>query len=166
MLAGVYLSFGPLLGLGLFPELFTNWNCLSFLSTDLLRSSWIEPSPRSSPPSFPFLLRSISFFFLPSHCSPFWPAVLLNGVGPLKRNITSATLSLVPDTGPGVVSVWTPGAYTSLYLRWNELLWVECLCLNLVMLAEVKLQLLHFSLLQTPSHFGRHPNINWRSYSV
>lgn len=63
MLAGVYLSFGPLLGLGLFPELFTNWNCLSFLSTDLLRSSWIEPSPRSSPPSFPFLLRSISFFF-------------------------------------------------------------------------------------------------------
>lgn len=166
MLAGVYLSFGPLLGLGLFPELFTNWNCLSFLSTDLLRSSWIEPSPRSSPPSFPFLLRSISFFFPPFSLLAFLTCCPVEWCRPTEAQHYISNLVSRPRHRPRVVSVWTPGAYTSLYLRWNELLWVECLCLNLVMLAEVKLQLLHFSLLQTPSHFGRHPNINWRSYSV
>lgn len=63
-----------------------------------VESSWIEPSPRSSPPCVP---SSSDLFSFPSHCSPFWPGVPLNGVGSLKPNITSATLSPVPDTGSG-----------------------------------------------------------------
>lgn len=40
---------------------------------------------------FPSSSNRISCFF-PSHCLPFWPSVLSNGVGPLKRSITSESL--------------------------------------------------------------------------
>lgn len=134
MLAGLYLSFDPLLSRGCFQN--SSQTRIAFLSFPL--TCWellnrTETSIITTTPSF--LLRSISFFS--SHRSPFWPGVLLNGVGPLKRNITSATLSLVPDTGSGRGCV--DQAYTSLYFSGNELLWVECVYLNLVVLAEVRL---------------------------
>lgn len=159
MLAGVYLSFGPLLGLGLFPELFTNWNCLSFLSTDLLRSSWIEPSPRSSPPSFPFLLRSISFFFPPFSLLAFLTCCPVEWCRPTEAQHYISNLVSCPRHRPrGRVCV-DPGrlhVFVS-QMKWVALSWMSVLKPCYAGWGEASAATFQFttdtqSLWQTPKH--------------
>lgn len=139
MQASLYLSYLSL-SLGCFQN--SSLTGIAFLSFPL--TCWellnrTEPSIITATSSF--LLRSISFFFLliarlfdPVSCwmaSAHWSVTLHQQPCPLS------------PTQNKVAAVWTK--LMSLCL-WNELLWAECLCLNLVMLAEVRWGLLHFSL--------------------
>lgn len=152
MLASLYLSFHPLLSQGCFQN--SSQTGIAFLSFPL--TCW-ELLNRNRAPDhhhhsfFPFLFRSISFYFFPMAClfdlescwkaSAQWSVTLHQH--PCLLSLTRAQVVAVDQ------------AHTSLYLSWNELHWVERLCLNLVMLAAF-----------TSRYFGRNPAVTRMSYSV
>lgn len=82
-----------------------------------VEGSWTEPSPRSSPPSFPSLSFLFSFDLVSCWMSSARWSITLHQ----QPWLSSSRQRLE------VVLVWTQ-AHTSLDCRLNEMLWVECLC--------------------------------------
>lgn len=92
--------------LKLFPGLFRNWNYLLFftLTCSELLNRTKPPIITATDSTRPFFY----FLFSPPHLAARLFDPVVNGVDPAERNITSATLSVVADTGSGQYCVAEP----------------------------------------------------------